>query len=86
MAARPKLNLTSSELEEAENLARRRGFTDLTAYMRQLIKKDAEQDGKLSSEADEDPLESFKRGWDDAMNGRVMTREEFRRRMSADED
>jgi hypothetical protein len=32
----------------------------------------------------DDPFESFKRGWDDAMNGRTMSREEFRRRMRED--
>ena len=33
-----------------------------------------------------DPLESFKRGWDDAMNGRVMSFEDFERRMNEDVD
>jgi hypothetical protein len=31
-----------------------------------------------------DPVESFKQGWADAMEGRVMSREEFRRRMRED--
>ncbi len=30
------------------------------------------------------PEESFKQGWADAMEGRTMSREEFRRRMSED--
>ena len=33
-----------------------------------------------------DPFESFKRGWDDAMNGRTMSFEEFERRMLEDAD
>ena len=33
-----------------------------------------------------DPFENFKRGWDDAMNGRTMSFEEFERRMLEDAD
>jgi hypothetical protein len=45
-------------------------------------------DADQRSDDDElgDPVESFKRGWDDAMNGRTMSREEFRRRMLEDGD
>lgn len=31
-----------------------------------------------------DPFENFKQGWDDAMNGRTMSFEEFERRMMED--
>ncbi len=34
----------------------------------------------------DDPFENFKRGWDDAMNGRTMSFEEFERRMLEDAD
>jgi hypothetical protein len=38
-------------------------------------------DGELA-----DPFENFKHGWDDAMNGRTMSFEEFERRMLEDAD
>ncbi len=39
----------------------------------------------LSNDSD-DPFENFKRGWDDVMNGRTMSFEEFERRMLEDAD
>ncbi|MEO8393947.1 MAG: hypothetical protein ABI700_13230 [Chloroflexota bacterium] len=81
---------TSNERKALEALAQRRGFETVRAFMLALVKQDAEQHGEaLTVQADEeldDPLESFKRGWDDAKNGRTMSREEFRRRMLEDAD
>lgn len=34
----------------------------------------------------DDPVESFRQGWDDAMQGRTVSREEFRKRMREDAD
>ncbi|MCC6803461.1 MAG: hypothetical protein IT319_11305 [Anaerolineae bacterium] len=81
---------TADEREEYEVQARRRGFQNLRDYLQMLIRQDAElhrepPDIDADDELD-DPVESFKRGWDDAMNGRVMSREEFRRRMQRDAD
>ncbi len=81
--------MTTEEHKRLEELARRRGFNTPDDYVRALVELDAEQHGEAAPfEADEsdDPFESFKRGWDDAMNGHVMSREEFRRRMSEDVD
>ena len=41
---------------------------------------------RFSKSVDDDPFENFKRGWDDAMNGRTMSFEEFERRMLEDAD
>ena len=77
---------TSNERKTVEALARRRGFKSLRAYMRSLVKQDAEQHGEaVEIEAEDeliDPVESFKQGWADAHEGRTMSCEEFRRRMS----
>ena len=81
---------TREEQKALEALAHRRGFKSLRDYMQTLIRQDVEQHGEhLTVDEDDDlgdPAESFKRGWDDAMNGRTMSREEFRRRMSEDAD
>ena len=81
---------TADEHRAFEALARRRGFSSLRGYLRTLIKQDAEQHGEtVGMEPDaqlDDAFESFKQGWDDAMNGRVVSREEFRRRMLDDAD
>lgn len=74
---------TRDERKAFEELARRRGFNTAREFMHDLLKRDAEQHGETNNDLD-DPFESFKRGWDDAMNGRVMSREEFRRRMRED--
>lgn len=74
---------TPHERKAFEALARRRGFNSAREFMRALLKLDAEQHGEAEDDLG-DPFESFKRGWDDAMNGRVMSREEFRRRMRDD--
>lgn len=45
--------------------------------------------GSLAPSGDDelgDPFENFKQGWDDAMNGRTMSYEEFERRMLEDAD
>ena len=81
---------TSDERKILEALAQRRGFESARAFMLALVNQDAEQHGEaLAVQADNelgDPFDSFKHGWDDAMNGRTMSREEFRRRMLEDAD
>lgn len=85
--------LTIEEEEAVKALAQRRGFSELREYVRSLIVADAQQHGEalLLPEDDEDdelpdPEESFRIAWEDAMNGRTMSREEFRRRMMSDAD
>lgn len=80
---------TSTERKSYEALAKRRGFASLRGYVRTLIEQDVQQHGEtVEDDSDEldDPVESFRQAWDDAMNGRVMSREEFRRRMKNDAD
>lgn len=85
MTAKIRLDLTPDEIEAAADLAKRRGFPDLTAYVRQLIRDDvSEHDEAFDGEADDDPAERLRQAWRDMKAGRVMTREEFRRRMSSD--
>ncbi|MEP7292737.1 MAG: hypothetical protein ABI835_13225 [Chloroflexota bacterium] len=78
----------AEEGKQLETLAQRRGFKTARDFMQALLKQDAEQHGEAAViESDDelgDPFESFKRGWDDAMNGRVMTYEEFERRMQSE--
>jgi hypothetical protein len=74
------------ERKALEALATRRGFKTLRGYMQSLVQHDAEQHGETSAieAADDliDPVEGLKEGWADAMEGRTISREEFRRRMS----
>ena len=77
----------TQERESLKSLAKRRGFKSARDYVRALVRQDAAQHNEtvaLEDEELDDPFESFKRGWDDAMNGRVMSREEFRRQMMND--
>ncbi len=78
----------TQERESLKSLAKRRGFKSARDYVRALVRQDAKQHGETVDLEDEDelddPFESFKRGWDDAMNGRVMSYEEFHRRMTTD--
>lgn len=54
-----------------------------------LLQRIADGDFVVEPIPDEEldnPVESFRQGWDDAMNGRVVNRDEFRKRMRADAD
>jgi hypothetical protein len=79
---------TEDEQQEFEALAQRRGFSSLRGYMRALIKQDAEQHGEAVEIDDDliDPVEGFMEGWADAREGRVISHEEFVRRMNEDAD
>jgi len=81
---------TANEQKAIEALAHKRGFKSLREYMRSLIESDAKQHGSQAPFEDDneldDPSESFRRAWADAMEGRTMTYEEFRRRMEEDGD
>lgn len=79
---------TPDERKQIDALARRRGFKTAREFMRALLKQDAEQHGEAvvidAPDELDDPFESFKQGWDDAMNERVMSYEEFERRMRSE--
>ncbi len=81
---------TSAERKAVEALAKERGFKSLRDYMRSLVEVDAKQHGDpVPLESDDeldDPVESFRRAWGEAMRGEGMSREEFRRRMLSDEE
>ncbi len=79
---------TSHERRQLEEIARRRGFESLRSYVQMLVKQDVEQHAETVAADDEldDPIESFKQGWADVREGRVMSHEEFVRRMSEDAD
>ncbi len=79
---------TSNERKAVESLARRRGFKSVREYMRALVEFDAKRHGDpapLEDDELDDPAESFRRAWADAMEGRTMTYEEFQRRMREDD-
>lgn len=90
MEASRKNIFTAEERKALEEMAQRRGFKTVRAFVWTLVNQDARQHGETATiGADDeldDPFESFKRGWEDAMKGRTMSREEFRRRMLEDAD
>lgn len=77
---------TADEQEQYEAKAHARGFKTLRDYVQALIKRDIEEH-EADEDADlEDELEMFRHAWADAMEGRTITYEEFRRRMLSDDD
>ncbi len=76
---------TTAERKKFEEQAHRRGFQTLRDYVQTLIQQDAERHGEADDEL-LDPVEGFKQGWADAMEGRMMSHEEFVRRMTEDAD
>lgn len=93
MVDKPAENLFSTdERESLEALSKRHGYTSLRDYLRALVTQDVSAVSEAyvveSSDADDpiDPIESFRSAWDDAMNGRVISWDEFRRQMLKDAD
>ena len=78
---------TADERKRFEELAHRRGFKSLRKYVQSLIQQDAEQHGEAVEADDQldDPVESFREGWAQAMRGEVLTEEEFWKAVSEDE-
>ncbi len=80
---------TKDERKELEKIAQRRGFKSLRKYVQTLIQQDAEQHGeKVAIETDDeldDPIESFRQGWAQAMRGEGTTFEELKRSLEADD-
>jgi hypothetical protein len=75
---------TKRERKAVKVLARSMGYSSLQAYLRSLVEMDAKKHGKpipLNEDILEHPAESFRHAWADAMEGRTMTREEFRQAM-----
>ena len=63
-----------------EAYAQRRGFPSLRSYLWTLIRQEMDQDGDSTDDSVEPP-ESHKRVWEDAMNRRPMSWEEFLRHL-----
>ncbi len=80
---------SSSERKAVEALAKERGFKSLREYMRSLIELDAKQHGQPAPlEGDDeldDPAESFRIAWGQAMRGELLTEEEFWKAIDEDE-
>lgn len=68
------------ELNMLEAYVQRRGFPSLRAYLWWLIRQEMEQEGE-SLDDDGDLPESLRPIWEDAMNRRTMSWEEFLRRL-----
>jgi hypothetical protein len=80
---------TSDERKQFEELAHRRGFNSLRKYVQTLIEQDAQQHGesvaiKTDDELD-DPVESFRTGWAQAMRGEGTTFEELKQSLQNDD-
>jgi hypothetical protein len=89
MVDKPAENLfTPDERKSLETLAKRRGYPSLRSYVRALVAQDAESSGEPSviQDDEDDPVENFRRAWADAMEGRVLSWEEFERLMNSDAD
>jgi hypothetical protein len=78
---------TSDERKQFEALAHRRGFKSLRKYLHTLIQRDVEQHGEAVDADDEldDPIESFRAGWAQAMRGEGITWEELKRSIENDD-
>jgi hypothetical protein len=81
---------TPDERKQFEALAHQWGFKSLREYVLTYIRQDIQQHGEsVEVNADDeldDPIESIKQGWADVREGRVMSHEEFVRRMNEDAD
>ena len=80
---------TPDERKYFEALAHRRGFKSLRKYVHTLIEQDMEQHGEsVEAETDDeldDPIESFRQGWAQAMRGEGITFEELKRSLEEDD-
>ena len=74
------IELTSDEQARLEELAARRGYAVLE-YLQALIDEDAQKQGETpifeDTDDEGDPLDDFRKAWDDIKHDRVMTVEEF---------
>ena len=80
---------TLTEDEALATLALRRGYVTVRRYLIDLIERDAEQHGEprpVLEDDDEldDPVENLKQALLDVKHGRVMSWEEFERKMRED--
>jgi hypothetical protein len=79
---------TEEQREVLAEMAQRRGFAEVGEYLLMLVEADARQHGEtlpIPEEVDDDPVESFREGWEAAMRGDVISEEEFRRMMNNDD-
>ncbi len=65
--------------------AQQRGYATPEAYLLDLVEADTDTLEYVMPEASQTEIEeSFKRAFKDALSGRVLTREELRRRLAED--
>lgn len=57
------LEITTEERQRLEAQAQKRGYEELSAYLLALV------DADIQDEEAEDPVEGFREGWRDVMNG-----------------
>lgn len=80
-----------NEQTEVEAVAKRRGYAEVRAYLLNLINADAVEHGEeppFDDDIDDDDdyvREAIKQGLRDALNGNVLTEEEFWKAVGDDE-
>ncbi|MBZ0285142.1 MAG: hypothetical protein K8L97_30695 [Anaerolineae bacterium] len=67
------IHISSEKRQQLETLAQRQGYDALDDYLRALIEANAKAHGEsLNLEDDEDPIEGFREGWRDVMQGNTF--------------
>ena len=82
---------TTAERKAVEDLARRRGFSELREYVRTLIKVDATEHNEVVplvediDDDDEHIRASIQQGYREVLHGEVLTEDEFWKATAEDE-
>jgi hypothetical protein len=81
---------TEEQQEVLAEMAQRRGFAEVREYLLMLVEADAQQHGEtlpITEDVDDDPIESFREGWEEVMRGeKMLTEEEFWAAVNSDEE
>lgn len=75
------IELTAEETERLLERAQAQGYEALDAYVHDLVAAEANDD----DESLDDPVESFRIAWGEAMRDETMSEEEFWEAMNTDE-
>lgn len=87
----PEPIFTTEERKAVEDLARRRGYSEVREYLRTLIAADATQHGEAMpfvddlDDDDEHIRESIQQGYREILRGEALTEEEFWKAAAEDE-
>jgi hypothetical protein len=77
MSAQPlTVEFNGEEVERLEILAQKYGYESVIDYIRDAVFDDDDDDFD-DDDLDIDPVESFRRAWDDMLHGRVISFEEY---------